>query len=343
MLWLICQLHELTPSQTETPNIIQVDRVLRLAQGAQATDPRDKVYGILGLLPGTTVSQITPDYSLAVRQIYIDFTKSVIEATGNLEITLVGSRQGLDETWPSWVPDLSLGLDPNHILLGFNEPYRASGDSTAKVQFSADGERLSCKGFRIATVPPRGLEAPSAEESRPPIRKRHQSGEEEAAVLRFFGQTSFPQDTPASKTPNPDPAPRSLNWEQIQLHHTHAYASFLNGSLNSLLNQTPLSEAKDLITQTMMAYEQLTLYLPIFSSRSPVAFAEEHLIYASHAVQEGNEICVLWGCNYPVILGEKGEGLYMVVGECYIYDLKEGEAVGSVENGRCSVEKFILC
>jgi hypothetical protein len=62
---------------------------LSLAQQAMVTDVRDKVYGLLGLLPLKLASRIDrgdQNYLVSTDEIYLDFGKAIIEFTGELDI-----------------------------------------------------------------------------------------------------------------------------------------------------------------------------------------------------------------------------------------------------------------
>ena len=329
-------------------------RSIRLSQGAMSTDARDKVYGQLGLLPNTISSRITPDYSLEVRQIYVNFAKSVIQATGSLKVILLGNRQNLDKTWPSWVPDLRLGFDQDHVLVGFNEPYRASGNTVATVQFSDNDETIICEGFRIAEAVKSPAEWRSMFErlSKPSYRKKHHNGEAEAALIKLMTIFSRPPDQPSLGKEGLDsamaPASETPIWKdehKLQAKRDQALASVRDGVLAELFREasstSPIPYAVDAISLARHAVEQGALAVEIFVSRFPVGSVEDHLIFSPHLVETGDDICILLGCNYPVVLRPEGP-FYRVVGECYIYDLKDGETMGWLDSGKCRLETFTL-
>jgi hypothetical protein len=72
----------------------------------QATDPRDHVFALYGLLPGHfAVARIIPDYSIDTRETFIGVTLNMIATTGSLDI-LVGAGMRYHELdLPSWVQD----------------------------------------------------------------------------------------------------------------------------------------------------------------------------------------------------------------------------------------------
>ncbi|KAI9932586.1 hypothetical protein MW887_008831 [Aspergillus wentii] len=76
-----------------------------------ATDPRDKVYGVLGISvqDGSFGGEegLTVDYSLSVKEIFTQATREIIKSDPTNDLNVIWSaRQRCDEPgWPSWVPD----------------------------------------------------------------------------------------------------------------------------------------------------------------------------------------------------------------------------------------------
>lgn len=81
------------------------ESLLSLIRHAKSTDPRDKVYGFLGLLEDKIVARITPDYDLTVLDVYTEFAISLFRSNQSLAIILVWCNPCLKDHWPSWVPD----------------------------------------------------------------------------------------------------------------------------------------------------------------------------------------------------------------------------------------------
>ncbi|KAH8745963.1 heterokaryon incompatibility protein-domain-containing protein [Hyaloscypha sp. PMI_1271] len=70
----------------------------------KATDPRDKIFGILGICN----SALCPDYSKSVRHVYCEFGKKYVHHTLDLQLlnyASIGSSSGNQYDLPSWVPD----------------------------------------------------------------------------------------------------------------------------------------------------------------------------------------------------------------------------------------------
>jgi hypothetical protein len=69
-----------------------VEKKLDLARKAKAKDPRDKIYGLLGLLPAYLADFIEPDYSKPIEQVYMEFAIQVLRASSRLDEILSWCR-----------------------------------------------------------------------------------------------------------------------------------------------------------------------------------------------------------------------------------------------------------
>lgn len=79
--------------------------VLPLTRKLEATDPRDKVFAMLGLVDVSRLRGIKPDYTLSVAEVYTSCTRAMIVQEQGLSVfsSVTGKAKGQD--LPSWVPD----------------------------------------------------------------------------------------------------------------------------------------------------------------------------------------------------------------------------------------------
>lgn len=77
-----------------------------------ATDPRDYVYALFGLVERTGSILANANYRLTVWQVYAALVKSYTEAYGNLDIICLATSPRRIEGLPSWAPDLSYRNEP---------------------------------------------------------------------------------------------------------------------------------------------------------------------------------------------------------------------------------------
>lgn len=79
-----------------------------------ASDPRDKLYGLLGTLPRPVQQHFKPDYKSSANELYIHIVEYDLQTTGRLDI--ICNDHGLSDgpkllKLPSWVPDWSQPID----------------------------------------------------------------------------------------------------------------------------------------------------------------------------------------------------------------------------------------
>lgn len=85
--------------------IAQVIDILSYVAGRfKATDNRDMIYAVLGLVRDAPIPRcMEPDYSKSPEEVLLDVAKLMLESTGLIDI--IQFRSGRTSTLPSWVPD----------------------------------------------------------------------------------------------------------------------------------------------------------------------------------------------------------------------------------------------
>lgn len=143
-------------SERQKPELLDL---LRLGRNREATDDRDKVFGILGLLHEDDKVVITPDYSMDITDLYIHCAQTILMNSHHLQLltSCLGPIQR--SNLPSWVPDWSVRRRAA-VLQGFDwgqdktEIYHlnralACGSSPGSVVF---GRTLYQRGAYLGTV-----------------------------------------------------------------------------------------------------------------------------------------------------------------------------------------------
>jgi hypothetical protein len=122
----------------------------------ECLDPRDKIYGFLGLTIELGKPFMLPAYSLPPHVIYREFALKFIRQTKDLNIfSLVAPwrSSSLYATWaPDWAQKTSSGVNTT-IDLRFSalSSFQASGDLPANVMFASDGA-LSTQGCVVDSI-----------------------------------------------------------------------------------------------------------------------------------------------------------------------------------------------
>ena len=74
----------------------------------RATDPRDNIYSLLGLMGDPMSNLLQPDYSKSVSEVYANSTLYLITQNSSLDIICGQQIHGRRQDLPSWVPDYTL-------------------------------------------------------------------------------------------------------------------------------------------------------------------------------------------------------------------------------------------
>jgi hypothetical protein len=122
------------------------DRILRILDSVrflQASNPRDMIFGILGLSDIFLSILPAPDYTASVTTIFTQVAKSLLLAMKSLDILYYAAALVPFSSYPSWVPDW--GQLPHMWRLRENI-FAAAGNSEALFAFSKDDREFQVKG-----------------------------------------------------------------------------------------------------------------------------------------------------------------------------------------------------
>jgi hypothetical protein len=136
---------------------------LNLTRGLKATDPRDKIYGALGLV-SDSMCFLDPDYTSEYNVVFRDWASKMIQVTGRLEALFyiqhfAAEVASQDARLPSWVPDWSKYEETvrfqaerlehhRHI----SHSFKADGGASMQHSFLRLGDWLRLAGHVVGTV-----------------------------------------------------------------------------------------------------------------------------------------------------------------------------------------------
>ncbi|KAF4630750.1 hypothetical protein G7Y89_g7382 [Cudoniella acicularis] len=107
---------------------------------AQATDPRDKVYGLWGLLTEASGATPRPDYNLSVREVYTNVASAFIRYSGNLDVLSVPRKFDSTLSLPSWVPDWT-GGPSSYLFDQLLEDDASDFEASGRLEYSESADR----------------------------------------------------------------------------------------------------------------------------------------------------------------------------------------------------------
>ena len=127
--------------------------LMHVSRSNRSTDPRDKIYGVLGIAADIGAHHIDPDYELSVEDVYRNLALSFIDKENNVDFlsAVEDYKWRVHQALPSWVPDWTAHPRSTSFL---SQPQRwhfaASGDSLP--QISSSGSILRIRGKILDTI-----------------------------------------------------------------------------------------------------------------------------------------------------------------------------------------------
>jgi hypothetical protein len=123
----------------------KLDYLLHIFFTRQCTNPLDYFYGLLGMVDYRELPKsLLPDYNLSFEQVSQEYTRYIIESTGDLKIieSTIGHKS-ID--CPSWVPNVKYLTARKRDLITVS-------DSNKEFSFSNDGRCLTLHGAPIGEI-----------------------------------------------------------------------------------------------------------------------------------------------------------------------------------------------
>jgi hypothetical protein len=290
-----------------------ITSLIEEAQKCECSDPKDRIYGILGMLSENDQAlKIIPDYRKSIGQVYQDFFLSYLDSfkyRSLLWLSWCEMRDHRSEL-PSWVPDLS----QKRISTSFVDMPIASGISVAEVEYTGEGS-LKVLGVKVTTISDdhqihihdpyvSGLAA-AIRQCVPPGGIRN-GGELFEKYCRTICGDNFQHRY--------DPPPNFLaSWYESK----KILRTFLGPQ-----EDVGLRESQDLVASRV--------FDSVFSAmehRSFISTEAGHIGLAPLLAKAEDEVVVIPGCLSPMVLRPMDDGRYQVVGECFILGLMDGEAL----------------
>lgn len=325
--------------------------LLWLLRTKGSTDPRDKVYGVLGLLPDVSfVGQdlLKPDYSLSVSQTFARCTQYLIESEKDLT-ALAGPRTRRSDL-PSWVPDF-VPEDRRGALLFFRNI--SERISCTGLFNSAAGKGIDCS-FSGAELRTSGRRLMKVKAALPPFHDKIDY--DDIRRCRDLVRT-----TAATSTPSP----RSGSAERLNgaLWRLTLRDTVVGGETNRRASARDwicwnifsvwLGE-KDPSKRSVMAASH-----PDFASMRKSFFVamqfqsffvtDDMHMGLGYEPRPGDEVWILAGGKVPFILRPatdgQGQGLglrYTMVGDCFIEGIMDGE-LAEEASWDATAERIVIC
>ncbi|KAG4433046.1 hypothetical protein IFR05_011464 [Cadophora sp. M221] len=329
----------------------------------KSTDPKDKVYALIGVSESfNTFGMI--DYSHSVRDVYTHTARHIITSSQRLDVICVKQNDVDQYGLPSWAPDWTRPpSNSGATVVGLHHhqpPFTASGDAPANFRFLSHGYALKASGFIIDTIETVGMAF---------IQRSRRPPSEVVPVLEAFHDwwnifvSSHSNSTAAQAVFGRTISCGTWDHNDQQIYVTKLEAIFslsddllsdsdmlrLNppsrpSTLTQLESSTPSLADDDDSVQGEEEKVQLSAILSagLTMNRRRFFVSQDNIVgLAPACAEQGDVICVLLGCRYPVVLRRKG-GDYLLVGEAYVDGYMYGEAVKGQNVGVYKPDEFMI-
>jgi hypothetical protein len=128
-----------------------------------ATDPRDKVFALIGLSSARDDSRLVIDYSSSVRGVYINVGTYILDFSKKLDFICSLPHRTNPFDLPSWVPDWAVATELMEVRTGLSTFVRtwahdskgsfiAAGGSLPVTEFRQDNQILAAKGISLSCI-----------------------------------------------------------------------------------------------------------------------------------------------------------------------------------------------
>ncbi|KAK3389703.1 hypothetical protein B0H63DRAFT_518937 [Podospora didyma] len=313
---------------------------LRVTRFLKCSDPRDRVFALLGPIDSPVKIAIVPDYTKMYQKVYCDVAKAMAPF-GTLGF-LCSSGMGISGSMsdssrpmhiPSWVTDWHLAhSNPTHPknLLDIYDASLQELDTTCMAEVQDDGRVLSVKGYFIDAV---DLLLPT-----PFSGKRS----DEQVILKAF-PVSYANTTKEERTTFRRERIRDLGAPDLMLN---AYSDKEisddddddgdgeedeNGdhessdSCGPVLLKGPVS-GHDFDNLNARFREAVT---DTCQSRRFLRTREGRMVLGPGGIAAGDVVCIVLQCSTPLVLRQDPtrDEVYLLVGACYVHGVMYGEAI----------------
>lgn len=355
-LWVLEILSHLRKPGTETSAKADWFDILSLAYNLQCTDPRDQIYGFLGLLPESTPfpSKLRPDYAKSTTEVSRDITRVILEASGDLE------------------------------CLGFVNSLQRTVEQTRRPAYCSWAIQLEHHSGRLEKSSTLSLGGYRADEKFPSkLNGRPDRSEDLLHNLNLlclegycFGQVGMPLQLDSHTNTAYDVIEALLRHPEVHCNDTHHIMrlvrtlcadSWLRGSTRKRLDRmdltllerfaSALSEACPSPSTAVMAkfasllddgererfeaicegvgyhceHRSYSVIAPRPQLASMSLAREGWLALVPETVQPEDVVAILFGGLVPFILRRHGAG-FTLIGECYVENAMDGQIVKHCES-----------
>ena len=318
---------------------IDFQTMLIHARDCESSDPRDKVYSILGMTGGAA-NDLDVDYSLPVSAVAVQAFRKQALHSKSLEALIWSQNPGNQDCIPSWAPNLysPFGIQPSRLKGKASSLYNASGSlQTEQFEFLEDGYTLSVEGVIIFDViqhlspmshqvgKPKDVQLDLVMSVwKPLVFTWLGTMEIEQKYERFMSALTFDRDIRNRRLPKRS---EGLDWGNFfRVNH-------LSVGARTEFEYLALAVRRSSFEGSTSGQTELNAWLKLcaesIGGRRMVLTTEGRIGLVPAETQQWDIVCLL-GLDVPFVLRKIDADMYIVIGEAYIHGAMDGEIVSAL-------------
>ncbi|CZR65662.1 uncharacterized protein PAC_15562 [Phialocephala subalpina] len=301
----------------------------------KATKSIDKIYGLLGLDPGTNQLGLYPDYDKTPNEAYMATTRALI-ADGQINILAWSQKHKNIQDLASWVPDFSSAIYPpcgENDLTGSTEAiYNASGQESVSIIPNENPNVIGLRGILIDTIDCVGA---------PWIPTLQEPYNYDGAKSYFDDIANFCKFE-WERGPKLDQDTKKWVEGTWRIPCADQEGKYSGRDRASPTIHGAFLEVKQPNARYIRPSKARLNYMKVLQSlhdRRSFSSKEGYVGLAPAHSKSGDIICILFGADFPFIIREAVKGQYELVGEAFVYGIMDGEGL---ELGKEVEEIFLI-
>ena len=281
-----------------------ISDILQKTRDCTYSDPRDRVYALLNLIHPQEIFGFDADYSLTTEEVFRTFVMNHISTNDTLNLlSQCEMREPKALQVRSWVPDWTKRRECNPLELS-----KACQGSKGEANFDDMG-KLRVTACCVGTV---DLVYHIVDQAHSSIVRR---------LWRAIGQE---KNMGVSDDPKTDPLYRTLCGNEISESHLPSFQSGPRLQENQVLMLSFLKygTGSRYLDRKFLKY---TIAVSIRTEgRAFFTTKEGYIGLAPRRTETEDQLCIVLGCQSPLVLRKNEFGNHTVVGECYIDGIMDG-------------------
>lgn len=327
-------------------NLIQI--LSRIRVGREATDHRDRIFALLGMVADRDILRLVPNYEASCATVYSNAARAMI-AAGQVDILAFSQWNKKDQTMPSWVPDWREEVKKPYGQMPWDTPYKASGsEETLEGLVQLDSSsHLKLRGYIVDSI--ESLKARCNHGKWLGLQNRREaviylndimtlcqiSNEKlERTGVDIYSNPNL-RERAYQRVPVADLYStgfvRQASVEECHRGHAEVITDF-----TQWLNNDPNAAGLP-ITNTLRSYYNM---MAEQVERRPFVTTKGFVGLAPWVSQEGDLIVVFPGAKFPYVIRRYNHGVCVLVGEAFVHGIMHGEYFEDSEQHE--MEKFVL-